>query len=66
MSTCILCGHKVSGGGDRHAKDSCPQRPPNSRQRARGSLPKAAEYSEAPVRGKPIANTGKSKKGGYV
>lgn len=31
LNRCVHCRHTVSGGGDRHRKDQCPMRPPNSR-----------------------------------
>lgn len=60
---CVLCNHPVGGGGNRHAKFSCPRRPGvygehrlNSRRKR---VMTARKEAEATPRGEAVAGTGK-------
>ena len=57
MAICTYCGHKVSSGGDRHKKGSCPVRAGKGSARKKRKKPKTNEH--VPVRGLAIAGTGK-------
>lgn len=54
---CVHCGNPVGGGGDRHAKNTCPPAP-KQKKKARK---KRSTSSVVPPRGAPVAGIRKDR-----